>query len=581
MGDQSASGGGDPTDPTIVRRRGSGRPQRSSSEPAAPDTLVDGAHEPGAATDTPDTSQTIQDRTVADALFAEEVTRARGFSAVAMFMIALVGLQAPWLPGDPTAKAIAGVALALMFVTSAWSFVRAWRPGGYTKTVFRIHGWVLATLIVPVEYYIGFYSPVTVTLSLGIYYLGQSTDRVHAFWLPLYVAASWIGGALLITVGVIRDRAFFATHAMNTYTQVFMIIGVGCTLLTTMWMARVARRSVRDAIVASNRALLEAQKQQALLAEAHHHLDRAVRAAIGKPGRHTGGIAGNYRIGTVIGVGAMGEVYAADSLDGSRSAAVKLLHPDALVREDNVVRFLREAAVCLRLDHPNLVKVHEVGRTDSGAPFMAMERLQGESLASILREHGQLPLGTVVALARAIAAGLMHAHDNGVIHRDLKPHNIFEHRDDGGTRWTILDFGISKLADSTGTLTRESLVGTPAYMSPEQALGQDVDHRSDLFAFASVLYRALTGQPAFPGRDAPRIMFDVAYRMPQRPSAHDPGIPGDVDLVFAIALAKERKLRFESADAFVRALEAARTAALDEGLRARAKVVLYEHPWGP
>src|SRR5262249_33625638 len=155
---------------------------------------------------------------------------------------------------------------------------------------------------------------------------------------------------------------------------------------------------------------------------------------------------------------------------------------------------------------------------EDGAPYMVMERLQGETLGVLLRKRGQLPLPEVVALARSLAAGLGHAHERGVVHRDLKPHNVFLHGPETAARWTILDFGISKLADSNGTLTRELLVGTPAYMSPEQALGHEVDHRSDVFAMGSVLYRALTGQPAFSGEETPRVMFDVAYRMPKRPS---------------------------------------------------------------
>jgi serine/threonine-protein kinase len=446
--------------------------------------------------------------------------------------------------------------------------------------VFRVQGWVLATGIVPVEYYIGFYSPITVVLSLGIYYLGQSTDSKHAFWLPIYVTACWVFGALLITTGAVHDRSVFLSSALPPYAQVFMTIGVGATLITTMWMASVARESVRRAIIASNQALMVAQKREAQLVEAHHQLDHALRASVGKPGRHTGEVVGKYRLELVIGIGAMGEVYAAEHVESGAPAAVKLLHSDALVREDMVARFMREAVVCERFEHPNLVRVHDVGQTRDGAPYMVMERLQGETLGVLLRKRGQLPLPEVVALAHALGAGLGHAHERGVVHRDLKPHNVFMHKPATGARWTILDFGISKLEDSTGTLTRELLVGTPAYMSPEQALGLAVDHRSDVFAMGSVLYRALTGQPAFSGKETPRIMFDVAYRMPKCPSDQSGAASPDIDLVLAIAMAKDREQRFDTATGFAQAFEAASLGTLGAALRARGRAVLEQHAWG-
>jgi serine/threonine-protein kinase len=566
----------DPGQPTLVQRRGA-RPRSSPPQSVIRERARTGAASASDGSDTPDA---IYDRTIAQAVQVEELVRARGFSAVAMFMVALVGVQLPFLPGDANAKLGAALALVVMFVTACWAFVRAGRPAGYTPLVFRVQGWVLATCILPIEYYVGFYSPMTVVLSLGIYYLGQSTDSRHAFWLPIYVALSWIVGALLLTTGVVQDHSVFSSSGLTFYSQVFMAIGVGSTLMTTMWMARVARTSVRRAIVASNDALMMAQKREAQLAEAHNQLDDAIRAAVGKPGRHSGEVAGSYRLQHVIGIGAMGEVYAAEHVQSGEPAAVKLLHRDTLVREDMVARFLREAAVCEHLEHPNVVKVRDVGRLNGGAPYMVMERLQGETLAAMLRARGQLPLLEVVALARALGAGLSHAHERGVVHRDLKPHNLFLHAHGEALTWTILDFGISKLEDSTGTLTRESLVGTPAYMSPEQALGQPVDHRSDVFSMGSVLYRALTGQPAFPGTQAPRIMFDVAYRMPKRPNEQAGDAPPDIDLVFALALAKDRKQRFDTTSAFAGAFEAASTGSLEASLRARARALLEQHPWG-
>ena len=566
----------EPNQPTVMRRR-SGRPRAGTSDPTTSDQSRTESKPPVSQADTP---EALYDRTIAQALHTEEVVRARGFSLVAMFMLTLVGVQLPWLPGDPGAKRGAAAAMAAMFAISLWAWLRTRRPLGYTPAVFRVQGWVLATGILPVEYYVGFYSPMTVVLSLGIYYLGQSTDSRHSLWLPMYVTVSWILGAALITGGVIDDRSVFSSRGLPVAAQVFMALGVGGALTTTMWMARIARNSVRDAILASNRALMVAQKREALLAEAHNQLDQAMRAAVGKAGRHTGEVAGRYRLDLVIGIGAMGEIYAAEHPESGEQAAVKLLHRDTLEREDMVTRFLREAEVCQRFEHPNLVKVRDVGRMPDGAPYMVMERLHGETLGAILRVRGQLAVPELIELARALGAGLTHAHDGGVVHRDLKPHNLFLHGQHGAPRWTILDFGISKLEDSTGTLTRESLVGTPAYMSPEQALGQPVDHRSDVFAMGAVLYRALTGQPAFPGKETARIMFDVAYRMPRRPSDQARRVSDDVDLVFAIALAKEREQRFASAAAFATAFEAAADSKLDPAIRARGHALIAECPWG-
>src|ERR1043165_6339066 len=153
----------DPAEPTLLQRR-SARPR---SNPPHSETRERTRPAEQAAASTPDT-EALYDRTIAQGVQVEELVRARSFSAVAMFMVTLVGLQLPFLPGDPGAKRGAAVALGVMFVTACWAFVRASRPGGYTANVFRVQGWVLATCIVPVEYYVGFYSPITVVLSLGI-----------------------------------------------------------------------------------------------------------------------------------------------------------------------------------------------------------------------------------------------------------------------------------------------------------------------------------------------------------------------------------------------------------------------------
>jgi serine/threonine-protein kinase len=277
----------------------------------------------------------------------------------------------------------------------------------------------------------------------------------------------------------------------------------------------------------------------------------------------------------------MGEVYEARHVGTDQAAAVKLLRPSALSRADLVERFLREGAICTELKNPHLVEVHAVGKLQDGAPYMAMELLRGSDLAARLRKDGSLPLRDVIELAQALGAGLSHVHDAGVVHRDLKPVNVFHAEVDGSERrWKILDFGVSKLRSSTGTLTDVGVVGTPGYMSPEQARGLPVDHRSDIFAMGVVLYRSLTGRPAFTGSDTPQIMFEVVYRMPERPSAALKDLPSDVDLVLALALAKDPRERWASVRELADALVAASRRQLDAAARTRAHAVLRACPWG-
>jgi serine/threonine-protein kinase len=169
-----------------------------------------------------------------------------------------------------------------------------------------------------------------------------------------------------------------------------------------------------------------------------------------------------------------------------------------------------------------------------------------------------------------VGEGLAAAHAAGVVHRDLKPQNLFlcksgDHR----PRWKILDFGVSKLAGSKGTITRRGVVGTPSFMSPEQARGLPTDARSDLFSLAIVAYRSLTGRRAFAGPDVPQILFDVVYGTPAPPTTLA-NLHPDVDLFFAIALAKRPEDRFTSAHELVNALRRATFGALNDATRARA-----------
>jgi serine/threonine-protein kinase len=245
-----------------------------------------------------------------------------------------------------------------------------------------------------------------------------------------------------------------------------------------------------------------------------------------------------------------------------------------------VERILREGMITSSLDSPYLVRVFDVGRMDDGAPYITMERLQGRDLGARLRQDGLLALQEVARLAEHLGTGLQHAHDAEIIHRDLKPLNIFEAQAPEGATWKILDFGISKLASSSGTLTQEGVVGTPGYMSHEQARGVTLDARSDVFSMAVVLYRALTGQPAFPGESTPQVMFDVVYKVPRQPTSVVSGIPSDLDHVMAIGMAKSPEQRFQSARELAAAFSSATRRALSPELRARGQALARQAPWG-
>jgi serine/threonine-protein kinase len=527
-------------------------------------------------------SGSASDSAIAEVLLGEEIARARGFSGLIVIVAFTIASVLPFLGGDPLARLLCGTAMVVMGLVSVyvWRFTQRPAEVPAIRRVHRGYGWTLAVGVLFVEYYCGIFSAVPVILTLGIYYFGQASDRNDSLTLPFFVIVSYAALGVLLSFGFVDDRGLFLGNYVSLFTRMFAVTAVTLVLTGTWSMARVSRAALREAIERSNAALLLAQQREAQLAEAHHQLDRAMRVAVGKPGRYSGALAGEYRLGIVIGIGAIGEVYAAEHVSRSEPAAVKLLQANALARDDLVERILREGDISRRLAHPHVVKVFDVGRLGDGAPYLTMELLRGRDLAARLRQEGQLPADELIRLAREVGAGLQHAHDNGVVHRDLKPLNIFEASEDRTIRWKLLDFGISKFTTSGGTLTQEGVIGTPGYMSPEQARGGEVDHRSDLFSMAVVIYRAMTGQPAFPGENTPQILFDIVYKMPKRPSAAARTVPADVDLVMSVALAKDPEQRFQSAAEFAAAFVLACQRKLTPELRARGHAAVELHPWG-
>ncbi len=257
-------------------------------------------------------------------------------------------------------------------------------------------------------------------------------------------------------------------------------------------------------------------------------------------------LSGTYLVERLLGSGGMADVYLVQHTRLFRHFALKVLKIELSTRPDLIERFRREAEVLARLRSPHIVSVVDLNQTSDGWPYLVMEYLSGETLAARLRKTGPLPIDTAVELFEQLCDGVLAAHEQGVIHRDLKPNNIFLTPGPRGDVVQILDFGIAKLCEEGRTpLTRESVVmGTPGYMAPEQALGhkEAIDFRADQFSLGAILYEMLAGTPAFfvPGEPMMRTMQRLVYEEPA------PLPEMTLSPMLRRALAKEPAARFAS-----------------------------------
>jgi len=269
---------------------------------------------------------------------------------------------------------------------------------------------------------------------------------------------------------------------------------------------------------------------------------------------------GRYRLVKRIGKGAMGMVYAADDEVMGRRVAVKVMMTDLEQEPETRERFYREAKVTGQLVHRNIVTVFDLGE-DHGRPYIVMELLQGVPLGEHLQRPESRTLDSKLDLMMQICDGLQVAHERGVIHRDIKPNNLFV-LPDGSLK--ILDFGVARLA--TSTLTASGfLVGTPEYMSPEQAMGRPVDARSDVFSAAGVFYFILTGRAPFGTKDLPKVLNAVMFNPPA--PFNDGEAPDAITRVLLKALEKDPDRRHRSASEMLAAIEEVRR--VQEGDRHR------------
>src|SRR3989475_2487399 len=242
-------------------------------------------------------------------------------------------------------------------------------------------------------------------------------------------------------------------------------------------------------------------------------------------------IAGRYRLQELLGRGGMSEVWHAEDLELGRAVAIKLLAPDA-----DRARFEREARAVASLAHPNVMQLYDYGESE-GRPYMVLEYVPGGTLEDRLRDGRPLPDGETYEIATGIASGLAHAHSRGVVHRDLKPANVLF--DEEG-RPKIGDFGIARMTAGEGTLTEAgTLLGTAAYISPEQAAGEAASEASDVYSFGVMLYRMLAGRLPFESKDPMELVLLHRNTLPPPLTQFRRDIPGRLESTAMTALSKD------------------------------------------
>ncbi len=506
----------------------------------------------------------------------DEARRTTGVGLVAVVVCSAIATYFfSFAPEQSVSTQLAAAYFGACMVVAAVLFALH-RRGAYGEKASTAVG-VMATLgCLGACAYVGPASMAVVPLPLLVYYYGL-VDSPQRRAVSLVVVVGYAGLLLLTALSVVPILGLAApseAYAIPSRGYLFEVVFVELVLVVALVQARLSRRSTLRAFEALERARVKIAQRNALLEEARANLDRFVQGA--RVGRWSGRAIDGFEVGEVIGRGAMGEVYEATDPDGA-TCAIKVLHAKHVERQTMLDRFLREVEVTAALETPRTVRVLASGRAPDGSPFLAMERLIGDDLGSLLRGRDRLSVAEIDALTAEVCEGLEAAHRAGVVHRDVKPTNLFRGLD--GRGWVILDFGVSRLLEPGNTITKDAVVGTPSYMAPEQVVSSRVGPAADVFALGAVLYRALTGRPAFSARSPAMTMFAVHHRQPVRPSALTP-VSEAHEAVLALALAKDVEARLPSAAALADAWAAASRGQLPDALAERARRVLAAHPWG-
>jgi eukaryotic-like serine/threonine-protein kinase len=502
-----------------------------------------------------------------EALEHDEILRTRWFCLIAAVIAVAGGLSTLVLPGDPLAARIMLVAVGIALGAVVFLYRRTFDPLAFRRWTTGFGWFIPAAAVTTAMPYFGVFSPAAVVLVLGIYFTGLG--KSFRLSLAVYGTCAGVHGltAILVLSGI-RDTGIVQATSLAAVDKLIIQLLVQVVFVATFATARISRRTALAAVGELERAVRLAAHREALLLEAREELERALRQG---RGRFSDQAIAGYQLGAVLGRGAMGEVYEAHGPRGR--VAIKLLSQTSLGNPHHVMRFLRELQTAANLRSPHIVEVIEVG--ERPVPYLVMERLDGKTLSEILRAKKQLPGRDVIELIAQVGEGITAAGAAGIVHRDLKPQNLF--RVQGGT-WKVLDFGVARAMGGGDTLTGGQVVGTPAYMAPEQAVGGAIDHATDLYALAAVAYRALTGTPPFVAGEIAETLYKVVHGKPRRPSQLA-DVPPEVDLVLAIGMAKDRDRRFASAAELAAALRAAFAGALPADVFERGRQLERAGAW--
>jgi eukaryotic-like serine/threonine-protein kinase len=275
-------------------------------------------------------------------------------------------------------------------------------------------------------------------------------------------------------------------------------------------------------------------------------------AASGKDSLELGTqLGGRYEILKMLGEGGMGAVYKARDLEVDRVVALKVIRPEYANRPEILARFKQELVLAREITHRNVIRIFDLGQA-SGIRFITMEYVDGQDLYSLLRSGEPLSLERKVAIAREVCKAIEAAHEQGVVHRDLKPQNIMV---DASGRVLVMDFGIARSMEDTGLTHTGALIGTPAFMSPEQAKGEKLDTRSDLFSFGVIFYEMLTGKAPYVAETAVGLLLKRVQERPVAPVELDQQVPQALSDIVLKCLVVDRDQRYQTAGEIVRDLE--------------------------